>query len=372
MLMDGGIGIDQFYAVHYAKMSTTSNVKREHQHLLVIIKILAVIGIVSVSTKLSQQTAEHTTLRLASSHDGTSDKSRWKDDTSSTSELTAVVEQFDIPIFLMDPTTHDITAMEWKSIAQQWDRNTQYGDILQSNNTIDASIPFQEDKRVLIFHHLMPKTASSTLRQSCQDTQLETCGIEPKGPGNKRPDGYMTAKRLIQVMNECPKTRHYCVRADTQPLIRNYTQFHETNTFLHLFPFRNYDEWAVSALRQIYFRDGEKGCVEEDELLDRCLPHRYELDFDRYGKASMSYFLKSWQWLRKKKLGFENHHYMLMYDYRYLHETLNSLNEKYDIPLLSGTDAKKNSERPEGTCKDDAKMLKKFHECFSDGLGGLE
>jgi hypothetical protein len=51
---------------------------------------------------------------------------------------------------------------------------------------------------------------------------------------------------------------------------------------------------------------------------------------------------------------------------------LESLNAEYGIPLLPGTDAKKNSERPEGTCKDEDKMIKKFHDCFSDGLDEIE
>lgn len=345
----------------------SSSEKRQQKLLLIFIKVIVLISITSSLSKLSQQSIDHTTYRLGS---GNSRSNRGESVDSARLSLTA--KGFDVPIFLMDPSTHEISVTEWKAIAKQWKRDTQYVDIVQSDHTIDATIPFPPNKRVLIFHHLMPKTASSTLRQSCQDTQLETCGIEPKGAGNKRPDGYMTVNRLIQVMNECPKTRHYCVKSDTQPLIRNYTQFHESNSFLHLFPFRNYDEWVNSALKQVYFRDGEKGCQEEDALLDQCLPHRYELDFDRYGKSSLGYFLGSWKRLRQRNLGFEDNHMVLMYDYRYLHETLESLNAEYDIPLLPGTEAKKNSERPEGTCKDEDKMIKKFHDCFSDGLDETE
>jgi hypothetical protein len=349
----------------------SSGVKSQQKHLVIFIKVLVAISILTSSTKLSRQSTDHTTSRSARQFSLDNSRSHRRD-TVDLARSSVTAKQLDIPIFLMDSSTHEISAMEWMSLAKQWNRNTQYSDIIQSNDTIDATIPFPPNKRVLIFHHLMPKTASSTLRQSCQDTQLETCGIEPKG-GNKRPDGYISVKRLMQVMNDCPKTRHYCVKSDTQPLIKNYTEFHHTNSFLHLFPFRNYEEWVHSALKQVYFRDGEKGCQEEDALLDQCLPHQYELDFDRYGKRSLSYFLGSLRHLRMKKmLGFEDHHVVLMYDYRYLHETLKSLNAEYDIPLLPGTDAKKNSERPEGTCKDEGMMIRKFHDCFSDALGDIE
>ena len=363
-------------------MNSHNSAKNQHQ-LLIIVKLLVLVGVIVLPGKLSKQTIDHTTyarrdnttpsMNVNEQRKTSTPRLNDDDDIQAETRISLISQELDIPIFLMNPSSHKISAREWKSIAQQWNRNTTYTDILQSNSTIPhVTIPFPPNKRILIFHHLMPKTASSTLRQSCQDTQLDTCGIEPKGPGNKRPDGYMTTKRLMQVMNECPKTRHYCVKADTQPLTRNYTQFHETNSFLHLFPFRNYDEWVVSALKQVYFRDGEEGCLEEDKLLDKCQPHQYELDFDRYGKSSLSFFLRSWRHLRHRKMGFKEHHHMLMYDYRYLHETLQSLHEMYDIPLLAGTDAKKNSERPEGTCQDGVKMLKKFHDCFSDALDEVE
>eukprot|EP00956_Cyclotella_meneghiniana_P042778 scaffold249315_cov39-Cyclotella_meneghiniana.AAC.6 len=349
------------------------------QHsVLVIVKVLVIIGVISLSAKLSAQTNNlDTTILRRKSSGGIATLASNNVDTKSEVDNTSrrrnkSVSQLDIPIFLMNPTSHEISAVEWSSIAKLWDRNTTYSDFLQlkekepSSITIsDATIPFPPDKQILTFHHLMPKTASSTLRQSCQDAQRTSCGILPKSPNDKRPDGYMTWKRLQSVMNDCPSLRHVCVKADTQPLVKNYTLFHDTNVFLHLFPMRPYEEWVVSALKQVYFRDGEKGCEEEDALLNQCLPHKYELDISRYGKAAMSYWMKSYKHLRRKDgLGFEKHHWVLMYDYRYLHDTLRILNREYNVPLLEGTDVKKNSERHEGTCKDDVVMLQKFHDCF--------
>jgi hypothetical protein len=94
---------------------------------------------------------------------------------------------------------------------------------------------------------------------------------------------------LLNVIEECPEVNHYCLKADRQPLIRKYSHFNETTRFLHLFPFHNYNKWAVSTLKQIYFRDicdRGKGCLNADKMLDQCLSHRFELDFDKYPKST--------------------------------------------------------------------------------------
>lgn len=352
------------------------------QHsLLVVVKAIAVIGVISLSANLSRQTNHRLdTTILRRKRDGVNNRTAPSHATIQTTadedtRRNNSVSLLDIPVFLTNPASHELSALEWKTVANLWERNTTYSDFLRldPSSTVvpDATIPFPLDKRILTFHHLMPKTASSTLRQSCQDAQRNTCGIPLKGPGDKRPDGYMTWKRLQSILIDCPRLRHHCVKADTQPLVENYTRFHGDSAFLHLFPMRPYDEWVVSALRQVYFRDGEEGCRREDALLDRCLPHKYELDMSRYGKAALSYWMSSYKHLRKREggsLGVEDHHWVLLYDYRYLHDTLANLNRMYDVPLLEGTDAKKNSERPGGTCKDDVAMLKKFHDCFTDQL----
>ena len=354
----------------------TENGKR--QRFPIGLTFLAVIAYFSLSSTFWQydnQTTRSKRTRRNHSSGATSNNSSYK--RVSVSKEVQSISELNVPIYLIDPSSNEISVMEWKSLAHKWNRNTTYDDILQSNENINTTISFPENKKLLIFHHSSPKTASSTLRQCCQDTQRDLCGLQPQGPNNKWPAGYMSTDRLLNVIEECPKVNHYCLKADRQPLIGKYSQFHETTTFLHLFPFRNYDEWAVSALKQIYFRDvrdGGKGCLKADKLLDQCLPHKFELDFDKYPKSTMVFFLNTWKALRNTRndLGFESNHKILMYDYRYLDKTLKSLNEHYGVPLLPGTDAKKNSERPEGSCKDEVNMLKKFHDCFSDKLRSIE
>ena len=60
-----------------------------------------------------------------------------------------------------------------------------------------------------------------------------------------------------------------------------------------------------------------------------------------------------------------------MYNYLHLHETLAWLNDAYGVPLLLGTDARLNSARPAESCEEEARLMKKFHDCFSDKLSGL-
>lgn len=150
--------------------------------------------------------------------------------------------------------------------------------------------------------HTIPKTASSTLREACMETQYDSCNLKRKPEKMKRPEGYRTTKRLMQLFEECPNTRHFCVKGmPERPFISGpFSNFYDTRSFLHLFPFRNYDEWATSALHQISYRDGEEGCEKEDELLDECLPHQYELDFGKYTKSIMAEFIAQFKLFQRR------------------------------------------------------------------------
>jgi len=155
-------------------------------------------------------------------------------------------------------------------------------------------------------------------------------------------------------------------------VVRGYGGHYVNRTFVHMFPFRNYDEWTVSALHQIYYRDGEEGCREAGKLLDECLPHWLELDFEKYTKSILSNFVVRYRALRSSgNKAYDRHHIVLLYDYRNLHETLMWLNESYGVPLLPGTNDKVNSARPDESCSEEESLLGKFHDCFSGDLAGL-
>lgn len=136
--------------------------------------------------------------------------------------------------------------------------------------------------------------------------------------------------------------------------------------FIHMFPFRNYDDWAASALKQQYDRGREAGCNKTKDLWeDNCTPSRMEIDIGKYGKAELARFKEGvvQRMNGDKKM---EHHVFLLYHHRELNDVLDKLNDLYDIPALPGSDGKGKERRPEGTC--DGEMLEMFHDCFSSQL----
>mmetsp|Transcript_29305 Transcript_29305/g.54093 ORF Transcript_29305/g.54093 Transcript_29305/m.54093 type:complete len:381 (+) Transcript_29305:168-1310(+) len=295
---------------------------------------------------------------------------------SSVKELDENLEPSNIPIYFSDSSSGVVSSMDYRFLASIWDRGTTYEDILlqaMSNNDATSSSTKEALERnlngnnITTIFHTSPKTASSTLRKACMETQYDSCNLPHKPEKMKWPEGFRSPKRLTQLFGQCPETRHFCVKG-ALPITKNYTQFYPTRSFLHMFPFRNYDEWAISALHQISYRDGEDGCREMDGLLDQCLPHSYELNFGRYTKSILADFIELSKRLRPKIGGNNDHHILLLYNYQYLNKTLMVLNDAWGVPLLPGTETKVNSVRPDESCKDEERLMKKFHDCFSDKL----
>jgi len=133
--------------------------------------------------------------------------------------------------------------------------------------------------------------------------------------------------------------------------------------FVHMFPFRNYDEWAASALKQTYVRSGERGCNKTKTMFDECQPSRMEIDFRKYGKTELSRFKSG---VVERMQEDEEDHVFVLYHHRELHDVLGVLSDVYKVPLLPGSDGKGKEKRPEGTCSDG--ILDTFHDCFSGKL----
>ncbi|KAL7540493.1 hypothetical protein ACHAXR_013441 [Thalassiosira sp. AJA248-18] len=270
--------------------------------------------------------------------------------------------------------------MDYGYLASIWGRGTTYNDMLRqaaSNLTTSSSSSAKEalqrklnGNNITVIFHNSPKTASSTLRNACMETQYDSCNL-PRQPDKRVwPYGYRQTKRLTQLFMQCPDTRHFCVKG--LDLTHEYTRAYDTRTFLHLFPFRNYDEWVTSALHQISYRDGEEGCQKTEGLLSQCSPHRYELNFQRYTKFILAEFIKSFESLRTRRgERVKDHHHILIHNYLYLDQTLTWLNDNYGVPLLPGTERKINSARPAESCKDEESIIKKFHDCFTNELAEL-
>lgn len=117
-----------------------------------------------------------------------------------------------------------------------------------------------------------------------------------------------------------------------------------------------------------------------DRLLDECLPHRWELNFDHYAKPVLAALVRSVRRLGstmgRAGVDVADHHHIVLYDYAKLDGTMGMLSADDDaggfgVPPLPGTNASLNSVRPEESCRDEEAMLKKFHDCFTDRLADL-
>ena len=232
-----------------------------------------------------------------------------------------------IPIYLHDrssvggssTSSPSSVVIGYGTLASIWDRTTTYDDILHQARARNNMIPNDDlpshrhdddlfhqlrggDINVTTIFHTSPKMASSTLRRACMDHLRESCDhLEIRPKGERFPEGYRTPVRLTQLFKECPSTRHFCVLGKI-PLIQGYTMHYGSRTFLHMFPFRTYDEWARSALHQVSYRGGEEECRDTETLLDDCKPHRYYLDLDRYTKSTLARHRKEDQF-RERDVG---------------------------------------------------------------------
>jgi len=135
---------------------------------------------------------------------------------------------------------------------------------------------------------------------------------------------------------------------------------------------------------------GEAECCHVKALLDGCQP-RVELDLVRYTKSTLAIFVRSYVHLASITRGdiVSDRHCILLYNYRYLDETMASLSGLDDdrdggglgVPRLPGAERKINSANAtlesglprvqQGPCADESRMMEKFHRCFSDILGPL-
>ncbi|KAL7544675.1 hypothetical protein ACHAWF_008042 [Thalassiosira exigua] len=293
------------------------------------------------------------------------------------------VKPSNISIYLSDASS--VHSMDLNLLTSIWDHSTTYENLLElaSDHDLPLSAPAKEalrrelqGKNVTVIFHTIPKTASSTLRKACMETQFHTCNIPLKPAKDTWPDGYRTPVRLTQLFSQCPETRHFCLRHGF-PITTNFTRFYDSRTFLHLFPFRNYDEWSKSALHQISYRDGEEGCEQTDGYLDECLPHQKrrisELDLRKYTKSDIVAFVQRFEGVRKrmKNRDVRGHHRILMHNYLHLDGLMPFLHDAFGVPLLPGTDRRVNSVRPNESCKEEDKILRKFHDCFDAKLAEL-
>lgn len=279
-------------------------------------------------------------------------------------------ETNDLPIYLVQSSSNKTSLISWGSMAMSWNRTTQYEDLVSLSLQAQALPEIHSGRRPVIMIHCGPKTGSTTLRKACRRNTKKTCGIWEKNRSHGSP-GYMDGNKLFPLIEWCNSTYHFCAKEITVPLdLPNFSDLE----FVHMFPFRNYDEWARSALKQQYDRSSEKGCNRTyDKLLRDCTHDQMELDFRKYGKTELSKFKEGV--VERMNRGNvtdsqREYHTFILYHHRELDDVLERLSEVYGIPHLPGSDGHGKVKRPEGTCKE--YILDKYHNCFSDQLTKLK
>jgi hypothetical protein len=367
-----------------------------------------------------------------------------------------------VPIYLIktrdDNNNYNAIAQtSWDTLARQWNRTTMYDDLFTSANPrMNTSLinitrynhNNNNNRRMVVIIHCGPKTGSTTLRYACQNNMKETCTTLQHNFSKRRaPKGYFSATELYEVIQHCNETSYFCFKGDSQiqqfpsshpPSVdddntdddddNNSTIFTTSSssssinnhiTYVHMFPFRNYNDWAQSAMKQQYDRsyyeqqhvlrhknssnnnsssmivvnqvEEPKGCATaRDKLVGppKCQHNNMEIDFRKYGKTNLATFKDELLLLqhhtRRKNSNSnssnkmddadedddddvdERRHVILLYDYLELTSVLSYISEMYNLPLLHHADERKKGVRPEGTC--DEELLDLFHDCFSSEL----
>ncbi|KAL3806351.1 hypothetical protein ACHAXA_007692 [Cyclostephanos tholiformis] len=204
--------------------------------------------------------------------------------------------------------------------------------------------------------------ASTTLRRACWENLWRTCNVvSPK----RDPMGYSDAKDLVALIEKCEDTTHFCVKgwhyhAQNFPPNVTTSQSHPI-AFIHMFPFRKFDDWAASAIKQIFAAHSETGCNNIAKRLETC-EGWLELDFVKYSKRNLARMLK----IKNSRRRQSYEHHFFLYDFSLVQPTLDRLSRSYQVPMLQFLDMQYKRMRQNGTCT--SQTIEKFHECFDDEL----
>jgi hypothetical protein len=283
-----------------------------------------------------------------------------------------------LPIYLLEPSANRTAMIGWDVLANRWNRTTRYEDLLEMGISIPSLLPhpssYSDDApsssssssgRIVVMIHCGPKTGSTTLRAACQSNLERTCGVRKRG---RYPEGYMNESALYPLIRRCANTTHFCVKGvSMSPTEVPAYRDEDVSMFVHMFPFREYDAWAKSAMKQQYDRGGSRACDRTSRLLERCEHNNMEIDFRKYGKVRLSEFKDD---VLRRMENMNESHALLLYHHLELTDVLGRLGVEYGLPLLPKSNETMKGKRPKGTCN--AKLLEMFHDCFSKGLMELK
>lgn len=187
----------------------------------------------------------------------------------------------------------------------KWRADTTYEDLLSSANNLSPSMtlfdffPNDERQKTLLIHQV-PKTASTSQRKILERNRRDCPEDDQKQPDT-------TCTRTPRLMQTCPQlgtflywTQSSASKSSTRQCF-DYIQYDPrlaNRQYLHAIPFRNFNEWAGSALNQIAKRQKNTGRLhaECEKLANMfspslCLAGVNELSFQRYSKTVLRFVL---------------------------------------------------------------------------------
>ena len=258
----------------------------------------------------------------------------------------------------------------WGDVASDWGRDTSFDDILQMSTELRnergmKSVSTEGAMKMKFVLHCLPKAASTTLREACVQETFHKCRSHFV---RKSPPGYRNVFDFFRAVNECTDINHFCVQGGSLEMdVMNFDDSEkgdrEPYHFLHLIPFRNFDDWVDSAIGQIFHVDGQ--CERVDKLLDKCLGYR-ELYMELYTKSVLTLLVGTT--LRSNRVGnlsIDKHH-ILLYNYKETDSIVSRVSNFFGMDSLQRTNQRHKERSSNETCP--YSISKKFHDCHDDTL----
>ena len=275
--------------------------------------------------------------------------------------------------------------VQWGDLSTRWGPSTSFTDLLQiSTNLHDDDDDDDDDddehglqsastlsvtKKKLVLHCL-PKTASTTLREACRHEFRSKCSASalPVDKGGFA-FGYRNITNFFMAINECKDMNHFCVQGGSLEMdIMNYkvndgdddNNDREHYHFIHMVPFRQFNEWVDSAISHIFFID--KQCNRIEKVLNECLGLR-ELYMELYTKSVLSTLIGMALLMPNRK----DMHHIVLYNYKDTESILSQVSNYFSMEPLPRVNQKyKVKSSNETTCPDT--IAKKFHNCHDRTL----
>ena len=149
----------------------------------------------------------------------------------------------DVPIRIVHPSINETAILNWSSLSKNlWNETTTFETLFRSGNS--SALPsLGAGQRAVVILHLSPKMGSLTLRLACKNLLKDKCQVE--NMKRKDPPGYEDVAELSKLIVQCKSINHFCLRRGMFDPGKP-EQLFENIVFLHLYPFRQYDEWTLS------------------------------------------------------------------------------------------------------------------------------